>query len=81
MDKPRALDLFCCAGGASKGLQRAGFHVTGVDIKPQPRYCGDAFHQADALTFPLDGFDFIWATANDQRNRQHAANERGSQPR
>lgn len=60
--KPRALDLFCGAGGATKGLQMAGFHVTGVDIKLQPRYCGDVFHQADALTFPLEGFDFIWAS-------------------
>ena len=60
--KPRALDLFCKAGGATKGLQRAGFHVTGVDIEAQPRYCGDAFHQADALKFPLEGFDFIWAS-------------------
>lgn len=58
----RALDLFCCAGGATKGLQRAGFHVTGVDIKPQPHYCGNAFYCADALTFPLGGFDFIWAS-------------------
>jgi DNA (cytosine-5)-methyltransferase 1 len=53
--KPRCLDLFCGAGGATKGLQRAGFHVTGVDIKPQPRYCGDAFVQADAMTF-----EFSW---------------------
>lgn len=60
--KLRALDLFCSAGGATKGLQQAGFHVTGVDIRPQRRYCGDAFYQADALTFPLDGFDFIWAS-------------------
>ena len=58
----RALDLFCGAGGATRGIQQAGFHVTGVDIKPQPRYVGDAFYQADAMTFPLEGFDFIWAS-------------------
>ncbi len=62
MSKPRALDLFCGAGGATRGLQMAGFHVTGVDLHPQPRYCGDAFFQADALKFPLEGFDFIWAS-------------------
>lgn len=60
--RPRALDLFCGAGGATMGLMRAGFHVTGVDINNQPRYVGDCFRIADATRYPLDGFDFIWAS-------------------
>lgn len=51
MHKPRLIDLYCGAGGCSKGYQEAGFHVTGVDNKPQPHYCGDDFVQADALEF------------------------------
>jgi DNA (cytosine-5)-methyltransferase 1 len=47
--KPRLLDLFCGAGGCTKGYQRAGFYVVGVDVRPQPNYCGDAFAQMDAL--------------------------------
>lgn len=57
-----ALDLFCGAGGVTRGLQLAGFQVTGVDINRQPRYCGEEFIQSDALAFPLDGFDLICAS-------------------
>lgn len=52
--KPKLLDLFCGAGGAARGYQLAGFHVTGVDIKPQPRYAGDRFVQGDALEYLID---------------------------
>lgn len=49
MDKPIALDICCRKGGATVGLQRAGFHVIGVDIDPQPGYPGDEFIKADGL--------------------------------
>ena len=59
--KPKILDLFCGAGGASMGYCRAGFEVEGVDNKPQPHY-PFKFHLADALEFPLEGYDAYHAS-------------------
>jgi DNA (cytosine-5)-methyltransferase 1 len=59
----KLLDLFCCAGGAAMGMHKVfpNSEIVGVDIKSQPRY-PFTFIQADAMTFPLEGYDFIWAS-------------------
>ncbi len=62
----RLLDLFCCEGGAAKGYQRAGFHVTGVDlIDKSDTYAGDEFVKGDALAYLAERghkFDAIHAS-------------------
>jgi DNA (cytosine-5)-methyltransferase 1 len=63
-ERPRILDLFCCAGGVAVGYNRAGFEVVGVDIEPQPHFPFE-FIQADALTLDMDfikSFDAIHAS-------------------
>lgn len=69
MTRPRILDLFCGAGGASVGYHRAGFEVVGIDIAPQKHYPFE-FHQADALEYVAahgHEFDAIHASPPCQR--------------
>ncbi len=65
----KILDLFCGAGGASMGLHNAcpDAEIIGVDLHRQPRY-PFTFVQADALEYPLEGFDFIWASPPCQKH-------------
>lgn len=50
-EKAVAIDLFCRKGGATRGAQRSGLYVIGVDKDPQPGYIGDEFVQMDAIEF------------------------------
>lgn len=70
MTRPRLLDLFCCEGGASMGYHRAGFDVTGVDLKDRSKGYPFEFHQGDALLFlaeHADEFDAFAASPPCQR--------------
>lgn len=79
----KLLDLYCKAGGASKGYQLAGFEVVGVDIKKQKRYPYE-FIQADCLELMKDmdflrSFDVITASPPCQTHSitQHLRNAQG----
>lgn len=76
MTAPLVIDLFCGAGGATRGYWMAGFRVLGVDIEPQPSYCGELFIQADVMTLDLTalvkltGAVFVHASPPCQRASQ-----------
>ena len=53
----KLLDLYCKAGGASKGYADAGFEVVGIDIKKQKRYPFE-FIEADCLEI-LQDLDYL----------------------
>jgi len=64
--KPRILDLFCGAGGASTGYHRAGFDVVGVDLNPDVgRHYPFEFHATDAIHYLAEhwaDFDAVHAS-------------------
>jgi len=77
----KVLDLFCGAGGASMGYFRAGFDVTGIDIKHGKRY-PFKYKRQDVLELTivdLQEFDLIHASPPCQifSITQHLRNAQG----
>ena len=64
--RPKAIDFFCCEGGASMGYHRAGFDVYGVDLfqdysqkrYPFPSWKGDIFDVIRPFIFMDRGIPF-----------------------
>lgn len=59
----KILDLFCGDGGAAWGIHLAhkNARIIGVD-KHEMAYYPFEFWQANAIDFPLEGYDFIWCS-------------------
>jgi DNA (cytosine-5)-methyltransferase 1 len=84
--KPRLLDAFACQGGATRGYQEAGWHVTAVDLNAGhlARNPAELRVHADAVQFIRDhgrAFDAIHASPPCQRyTRGNAANDTRDYP-
>jgi DNA (cytosine-5)-methyltransferase 1 len=79
----KLLDLYCGVGGASAGYNKAGFDVTGIDLKHGKRYPykyikGDVLLYLQNLDF-LRSFDIIHASPPCQTHSitQHLRNAQG----
>lgn len=74
----KILDLFSGAGIGADGYRQAfpDAEITCVDIMPQPNNPYN-FIQADAMTFPLDGYDFIHASPPCQAHTTMSNVDRG----
>jgi len=82
------LDLFCCAGGAGVGYDKAGFRVIGVDNKKRPNYPFE-FVQYDAIEYLIKYghlFDGVHASPpcqgyspHTKDNSQYVAYSKGKQ--
>ena len=81
--KPKLLDLFACEGGATAGYQRAGWHVTAVDLdKNRLRYNpADEVVHGDALEYLAENahrFDAVHASPPCQWYTRGNAKDRGT---
>jgi len=63
--KLRGLDICSAAGGVSRGLERAGFAVTGCDIKRfkrYPYYMVECDLRSLSIPWIKRNFDFVWVS-------------------